>query len=271
MKLKVLVENNTYIDVDAMGEPGVCFYMEDDDKKLLLDAGITGLYRENAQFFGVDLTGVTAVVISHGHYDHTNGLRDLMAQPYAANIELIAHPDAFAHKQLDSGLDVGSSTTQAELEKVFKLTLTKEPLWLTDRLVYLGEIPRIFDFENRMPINLVQDASGRLVPDPLVDDTAVAYKGEAGVYVITGCSHSGICNIIEQAKRVCKDDRVAGVIGGFHLFGVTDQLAATIDYLASQQIGLLAPCHCVNFPAKAAIHARLPVEEVAVGYEAEWR
>jgi len=270
MKLKVLVENNTYIDVDAMGEPGVCFYIEDCGKKLLLDTAITGLYRKNAQFFGVDLSGVTAVVISHGHYDHTNGLKDLMDQPYAENIELIAHPDAFVHKQLESGLDIGSAVTRAELEKVFRLTLTKEPYWLTDRLVYLGEIPRIFDFENREPINLMQDAAGGLVPDPLIDDTALAYKGEAGTYVITGCSHSGICNIIEQAKRVCGDDRVAGVIGGFHLFGVTEQLAATIDYLASQNIGLLAPCHCVNFPAKAAIHSRLPVEEVAVGYEVHW-
>lgn len=270
MKLKVLVENNTYIDVDAMGEPGVCFYIEEGGKKLLLDAGITGLYRMNAEFFGVDLTGVTAVVISHGHYDHTNGLKDLMEQPYAANIELIAHPDAFAHKQLDSGLNIGSGVTCPELEKIFMLTLTKEPYWLTDRLVYLGEIPRVFDFENREPINLTRNEAGQLVPDPLIDDTAMAYKGEAGIYVITGCSHSGICNIIEQAKRVCGDERVAGVIGGFHLFGVTDQLAATIDYLTSQHIGLLAPCHCVNFPAKAAIHARLPIEEVAVGYEVIW-
>jgi 7,8-dihydropterin-6-yl-methyl-4-(beta-D-ribofuranosyl)aminobenzene 5'-phosphate synthase len=270
MKLKVLVENNTYIDVDAMGEPGVCFYIEDGSKKILLDTGITGLYRKNAQFFGVDLSGVTAVVISHGHYDHTNGLKDLMEQPYASGIQLIAHPEAFVHKQLESGLDIGSSVARAELEKVFKLTLIKEPYWLTDRLVYLGEIPRVFDFENRAPINVMQGPQG-LVPDPLIDDTALAYKGEAGTYVITGCSHSGICNIIEQAKRVCGDERVAGVIGGFHLFGVTEQLTATIDYLASQHIGLLAPCHCVNFPAKAAIHARLPVEEVAVGYEVEWR
>ncbi|HWP80939.1 MAG TPA: MBL fold metallo-hydrolase [Candidatus Acidoferrum sp.] len=271
MKLKVLVENNTYIDVDAMGEPGLCFYIEEGGKKLLLDTGITELYRKNAQFFGVDLSGVTSVVISHGHYDHTNGLKDLMAQPYAQNIELVAHPAAFAHKQLESGLDIGSQVTRSELEKVFRLTLTKEPYWLTDRLVFLGEIPRIFDFENREPINLMRDMTGRLVPDPLADDTALAYKGEAGVYVITGCSHSGVCNIIERAKRVCGDDRVAGVIGGFHLFGATGQLSSTIDYLSSGHIGLLAPCHCVNFPAKAAIHARLPVEEVAVGYEVIWR
>lgn len=58
----------------------------------------------------------------------------------------------------------------------------------------------------------------------MLDDTAIEYKGKNGIYIITGCSHSGICNIIEYAKKVCNDDRVLGIIGGFHLFNKNEQL-----------------------------------------------
>ena len=87
-----------------------------------------------------------------------------------------------------------------------------------------------------------------------MDDTALVYKSENGIYIITGCSHSGICNIIEYAKEVCKDNRVLGVIGGFHLFEVTEQVNKTIDYLKQNNIKELYPCHCTSFAVKAEIH-----------------
>lgn len=70
----------------------------------------------------------------------------------------------------------------------------------------------------------------------MLDDTAIAYKSENGIYIITGCSHSGICNIIEHAKKVCNDNRVLGVIGGFHLFSINEQLEKTIKYLNNNKL-----------------------------------
>jgi len=103
-----------------------------------------------------------------------------------------------------------------------------------------------------------------------MDDTALVYKSKNGIYIISGCSHSGICNIVEYAKQVCKDNRVLGIIGGFHLFEVTEQVNKTIDYLKQNNLNELYPCHCTSFAVRAEIHKNLPVKEVGVGLEINW-
>jgi 7,8-dihydropterin-6-yl-methyl-4-(beta-D-ribofuranosyl)aminobenzene 5'-phosphate synthase len=115
-----------------------------------------------------------------------------------------------------------------------------------------------------------QLVDGTFVDDYMIDDTALVYKNEMGIYIITGCSHSGICNIIEYAKKVCGDDRVQGVIGGFHLFEVTERVTKTIDYLKQNNIKELYPCHCTSFAVRAEIHKAVPVKEVGVGLEINW-
>ena len=96
------------------------------------------------------------------------------------------------------------------------------------------------------------------------------HESTDGLFIITGCSHSGICNIIEYAKRVCSNARIAGVIGGFHLFADDKRLAQTVDHLAAQNMTHAYPCHCVSLIAKAKmLSAGLPVEEVGVGMAIE--
>ncbi len=106
----------------------------------------------------------------------------------------------------------------------------------------------------------------------LVDNHTLidAYYCGEGLSLITGCSHSGICNIIEYAKSVCKDSRVRGVIGGFHLFEEDARLTQTIAYLNRHAVRELYPCHCVSFSAKARIHQTIPIREVGVGMEIVW-
>lgn len=82
---------------------------------------------------------------------------------------------------------------------------------------FLGEIPTLNDFEQRHGFGSAEDPV-----DLVLDDTALVYRGSEGLFVITGCSHSGICNIIEYAKKVCGEAKVQGVIGGWHLFKVDD-------------------------------------------------
>ena len=108
------------------------------------------------------------------------------------------------------------------------------------------------------------------VDDYVMDDTALVYKSEEGLYIITGCSHSGICNIVEYAKKICKDNRVLGIIGGFHLFELTERVEKTIDYLNKNDLRELYPCHCTSFAVRAEIHKALSVKEVGVGLEINW-
>ncbi len=108
---------------------------------------------------------------------------------------------------------------------------------------------------------------GVKIDDTVDDDSAIACRGDKGLFVITGCSHSGICNILEYAKRVCNDDRIYGVIGGFHLFEADERLEKTIEYLKENNVKLLYPCHCVSLKAKVEMAKKLDINEVGVGLE----
>jgi 7,8-dihydropterin-6-yl-methyl-4-(beta-D-ribofuranosyl)aminobenzene 5'-phosphate synthase len=268
MKLVVLVDNNTYIDQYYYGEPGVSYYIEDEETKLLWDVGYSDLFLRNANALGINLENINAIVISHGHDDHTRGLKYYFERSYKNDISVIAHPDAFKEKVKDH-LKICSPIFEEELKEKCKLVLSKEPIEVSKNITFLGEIPQISNFENRKAIGK-QIIDGTSIDDYLMDDTALVYKSKKGIYIITGCSHSGICNIIEYAKQVSKDNRVLGVIGGFHLSEVTEQVHKTIDFFKQNNLKNLYASHCTSFDVRAEIHKVLHVKEVGVGLEVNW-
>lgn len=267
MKLTVLTDNTTRIDAYYLGEPGVSYYLEDGEEKILFDTGYSDIYLHNADLLGIDLTKLSAIVFSHGHDDHTRGL--LYFPETERKITVYGHPGVLEQKRCD-GLPIGMPMERAELEQRFTLRLSREPVQLSERLTYLGEIPRTVEFEGKEPIGERFDGE-RWQPDYMMDDSALAYRGEEGLWIIAGCSHAGICNIIDYAKKLCGDDRICGVIGGFHLLEMTPRVGKTAAYLKSIKPKHLCPCHCTSFHARAAIHACVPVEEVCVGDTMELR
>lgn len=261
MKLTVLVDNNTFIDEYCLGEPGLSFYIEDGGKKILFDTGYSDIYQKNAKKLNIDLSNIDYLILSHGHNDHTGGLKYLNNID-TTNTSLIAHPDLFIKRE-HKGLDIGSPVKIDDL-KVKETIFTKDSYQITNNLYYLGEIDRVTSFENRTIGTLVNGQQ-----DSVKDDTALVYKTDKGIFIITACSHSGICNIIEKAKKLLNDNRVIGIIGGFHLLEDNEQLDKTIEYFKDHNINNLYPCHCVNFMAKFKMMKALKIHEVGVGLKIE--
>ena len=269
MKLKILMDNHTEIDVYYLGEPAVSYWIEAEGKSFLFDAGYSEAFLKNARDMEIDITKAEAILLSHSHNDHTGGLKPLLELDFQKKPQFFAHPDALLPHDWN-GMDIGSPVSERELAEKFELHLTKAPVWLTEKLVWLGEIPRTQAFEPAYAIGTVEK-DGEKQEDYIMDDTALAYVGENGLSIITGCSHAGICNIIEYAKKLTGVQKVQSVLGGFHLFDVDERAKATIAYLKEEKIPELYPCHCTSFAVRAALHAEAPVKEVAVGMELEWK
>lgn len=246
MKLTVLCDNNTLIDRYYLGEPALSFLVEDEGKKILFDTGYSDVFMINAEAMDIDLNEVDAVVLSHGHNDHTGGLQFLDE----LECPLYCHPECDRHKEYQ-GTDISMPVSLEELN--FEVHRTINPVKVSEHLTFLGEIPR-----------KAQTVSP-LETDWLYDDSAMVYEAEKGLFVITGCSHSGIINICEYARALFDDKPIISVIGGFHIQGDPALAREAGAYFARQGIKVLFPCHCTDLQAKAILAKYVPVREVGVG------
>ena len=251
MKLTVLVDNHTYIDRYFLGEPAVCYLIEDGDRRILLDTGYSDVFIENAVRMGIDLSSVTDIVLSHGHNDHTGGLPAFFAK-FSQSVRLFAHPNALLPKHVQA-------------------RLTKTACSLSEHVLFLGEIPRVHAFEQDRAVGETPSVCGCCwESDALADDTSLALVLPDGVFVVTGCAHAGVCNTVAYAKEVSGKERVLGVLGGFHLFesgGALDETIATLRALGVERV---YPAHCTSLAVKSAFFAAMPTEEVGVGLSILW-
>jgi 7,8-dihydropterin-6-yl-methyl-4-(beta-D-ribofuranosyl)aminobenzene 5'-phosphate synthase len=278
MKLTILVDNNTLIDKYLKGEPGLSIFIEDDEKKILFDVGYSDLFIKNAQQLSISLLDVDYVVLSHGHLDHTWGLVPLV-QLYSEAVfkgqrfkkpRLVTHPLTFSSKTYDGSTEIGSLLSGDRLSAYFQTAFSEEPVYLTDRMVFLGEIERINDFEAKKPLGKIRDGDVEK-NDFLIEDSAMAYKSSEGLVIITGCSHSGICNIAEYARKICREDRVVDIIGGFHLLNPSrKQLRGTIEYMKTLRPGSVHACHCTDLTSKTALASVVDLMQVGVGLKLEY-
>ena len=278
MKLTVLIDNNTLTDRYFLGEPGVSYLIETEGKNILFDVGYSDAFITNARKLSIDLLDVDFVVLSHAHLDHTWGLIPLIRLYTEGIIEklhvkkptLVTHPLTLSARTFGDLVEIGSILQEDKLSGYFHLELSREPVYLTKRLVFLGEIERTNEFEAKNPMGKILE-NGIEKDDFLIDDSALAYKSPEGLIIITGCSHAGICNIVEYAKRVCGDDRVVDIIGGFHLLDPpAEQLQKTIAYMKSLRPGSVHACHCTDLNSKIALSRVVHLKEVGVGLTLEY-
>ena len=97
VRLVTLSENASTGD-DFLGEWGLCVLIEAGDRRVLLDAGAGPSTVHNADHLDVDLREIETIVISHGHADHTGGLRAVLRRRHGRKTRIVAHPDVWAEK-----------------------------------------------------------------------------------------------------------------------------------------------------------------------------
>ncbi|MCF8008789.1 MAG: MBL fold metallo-hydrolase [Halanaerobiales bacterium] len=277
MELTVLVDNNTMIDRYYKGEAGLSFYIKEGDKNILFDLGYSDLFLSNSYKTDIEISDTDYIVLSHGHLDHTGGLDPLIK--YYAELDsfkkedhpqIIAHPDCFEGKYYKDGRSIGINISKNNLSSSFKLKETIYHYWITDKLVYLGQIERNNDFEAKDPLGFIYKIE-KGNEDYILDDSALAYKSKKGLVIITGCSHSGICNIAEQAKRITNVDNIVDIIGGLHLLNPKKKkIEKTKQYIKELNLKKLHACHCTDLISKTELSKVANLIEVGVGMKIKY-
>ena len=235
---------------------------------LLFDAGLSpsGLI-DNMDRLQLSAKDIEAVVLSHGHFDHTGGLTGVVDRLGRANMPMVIHPAAYTlRRSAPPNADpiMLYPPSRSALEGAgFRLIERRDPSALfEDRLLITGEVPRVTEFESGFP--LFQRWNGdEWEPEPhLLDDQALIanVKGK-GTVVLTGCGHSGIVNIVLRACELTGAPQVHAVIGGFHMPSPAFDavVPATIDALRTMNpTTILMPGHCTGFKGQQALAAAMP-------------
>jgi len=251
------LSENTASGGDFLGEWGLSILVETEEVTVLLDTGKSYSTTYNADTLGIDPSKIERVVLSHGHFDHTGGLRELLRR-MRKRVEVIAHPDIWQPKYVrregEPDRYVGIPFQPDELESLgAAFQLTSQPLHIAKGVMTTGEIPMVTGFEHIDSGLFVKEGS-TWKPDKVMDDQALIVKTKQGLAVILGCAHRGIINTLYHARQIAGTPVIHTVLGGSHLLRASEerlwQTIAALRELGVQRLGL---CHCTDLPAASLL------------------
>jgi 7,8-dihydropterin-6-yl-methyl-4-(beta-D-ribofuranosyl)aminobenzene 5'-phosphate synthase len=257
MEIKVTTLSENTANYGFLAEWGLSILVEVDGMRILMDTGLSFSAVHNVQLMGIDLSTIDRIVLSHGHADHTGGLREVLRR--RGEVEVIAHPDIWVPKYVRRDREAkeqynGIPFSREELEgRGARFTLTREPVRISEHVMTTGEIPMLSGYEG-IENNLFTKEGGALQPDKLADDLALVIKTDFGLVVILGCAHRGIVNTLRHAQNITGKELVYAAIGGTHLFRASEErLEKTTTDLKDMGIQKLGVSHCTGFHASARL------------------
>jgi len=260
VRVTVLVEN-TAQGPGMLAEHGLAWWIDYGGRRVLFDAGQGGVLVSNAYRLGIPLREADAIVLSHGHYDHSGGLVEVLR--HHRPVSVFVHPAAlcpkYARHKDETVREIGLSVPVQEAihRHGCEIVKTTGPTTVVDGLTVTGHVPRTTDFEDTGGPFFLDPACAQ--PDPLDDDQSLYFETEEGIVVLLGCAHSGVVNTLRYVAELTGHRPIWAVIGGMHLVGATPQrIARTVDELRPYDLRLLAPAHCTGMPATVALWGAFP-------------
>jgi len=253
ISITVLADNSAG-GAGLLAEHGLSFWIERGTTKILFDTGQGLALEHNARCLDIALDQVDAIVLSHGHYDHTGALDKVLGR--ASVPSLYAHPAAFEPKYSRKAgqvryIGIGDVQLKA-LRYQSDIIAVKAPMEIFEGIWCTGPIPRL---------NTIEDTGGDFyldedctMADNLEDDQALYLDTEQGLVVVLGCAHSGVVNTLQYIRLLTDERPIVAVIGGMHLQNASpDRVRYTLDKLYEMKVGEIMPCHCTGFEAAARL------------------
>lgn len=264
LKITTLIENMAEESGRLAFEHGFSVLVETPEKKILFDTGQTGAFVRNADLLKKDLSDVDLVILSHGHYDHTGGVPELLRRQNA-KLPVYIGKEFFCpkYKLLEDGsYKYNGIPFTAELltakNSMAELHYIKEDItWLSETLVLFKNFKRTNDFERINPKFFIETEQG-FEQDLFSDEIVLGVLTKQGLVLIAGCSHAGIINILEHVKQVLGIP-VTAVLGGTHLVEAKEErLQKTVDALKTYGVKIIAVSHCTGEEGMKRLQQEFP-------------
>jgi 7,8-dihydropterin-6-yl-methyl-4-(beta-D-ribofuranosyl)aminobenzene 5'-phosphate synthase len=265
LRIRVLAEDSVLYESPYLVQHGISFLLEGvsgkNTKRILVDVGQNPealLY--NMRTMGISPSIIDAIVLTHCHYDHTQGVARLLWEIGKKDVQVIAHPSIFrlhfVTEPYPRHVGIMPGDSKEEIEKAGgKLSLTKDPLVIMPGILTTGEVRRRTEFE-KVTVAVKTIENGMVVDDLMLDDiSVVADVKDKGLVIITGCSHAGIINITKQAMEITDCNEIEGIIGGLHLIEASDTvIKRTVDELSKLNATWISAGHCTGFKAQVELY-----------------
>ncbi len=254
----VLCENSVTSALGFIGEHGWAVHVEAGDKRILFDTGQGLGLLHNSSLLKICLKDIDAIVISHGHYDHTSGLPDVLQ--LTGEKEIFLHPECFINRYWLKDNECREIGIRYKKEYLESLGASFQPITqfteIFDNIFLTGEVPKESVFEPPDPFMKIPAVDGSWQQDQLRDDMSMVIRGANGLMVILGCAHAGVINILNHVSRHFPGETIHTVFGGTHLgFAGCDQFDATVAELKSFGIQRIGASHCTGLDNASKLHS----------------
>ncbi|MDY6820367.1 MAG: MBL fold metallo-hydrolase [Deferribacterota bacterium] len=260
LKITILCENSVILPFGLIGEHGFAAYVEYGDRVFLFDTAQGKGLLNNSRLLKKDLKNIEFLYLSHGHYDHTLGIPDLLS--IKSPLTIYAHPDIFKDRVWiinNKKKFIGMPFKKDYLEGLgAEFSLSKKFTQIDEGIYSSGEIVRKTSFEKIDAGMKIIDDNNNLVDDNILDDYSLAINTSKGLVIILGCAHSGIINIINHFVEKTGTNDIYAVLGGTHLGFASDlQIEETIKTIEKYNIKKLGASHCTGLEVAAKLYNKL--------------